>query len=329
MLFESTGLDETDLAIVRELQSDGRRSVVDMAEALGVHRNTASAKLKRLLDERVITPAIYTHPPALGYHTTAIIGISVSPGKMDAVADHMMSLTNVHYVFVCLGRYDVIIWGLFRDQDELYAFITRELGTIPGVVGTEAMVSLGMRKVSFALLNPSQRPGGNNAQGKKTTSGLETIQQPVADLDELDLAVIRELQHDARQSVVALAKALGSHRNIIAAKLKRLLDQGTVRAVAAPDPMALGYRVMVAMGISVLPGAIDAALDRLKSAANIHSVTICTGRYDIMLWGFFSDHEELYDFIRRELGKTTGIRNAEAMVILRVKKMSFAYLTPA
>jgi Lrp/AsnC family transcriptional regulator for asnA, asnC and gidA len=326
MPIESNGLDEIDLAIVTALQSDGRRGVADIARPLGVHRNTVSRKLKRLLDQRIITPAIYAYPPALGYHTTATIGISVAPGEIDAVADRMVSLANVHYVFVCLGRYDIIIWGLFRDQDELYAFITRELGNTPGITGTEAMVSLGMRKLSFALLDP-HLPNSYGDQAEEATPGVQAAQHERAGLDEQDLAIIGQLQRDARQSVAALAKALGIHRNIVTARLKRLSDQGTVRAVIAPDAMALGYRVMVAMGISVLPGAIDAALDRLKPAANIHSVTICTGRYDIMLWGFFRDQEELYDFIRGELGNTPGIRNAEAMVILRVKKMSFAYLT--
>ncbi|MCX5999046.1 MAG: Lrp/AsnC family transcriptional regulator [Chloroflexi bacterium] len=326
MASETTRLDEIDLAIVRQLQNDGRRSVVDIAKALGVHRNTVSTKLKRLLDEGIVIPAVYTHPAALGYRPVAVIGIRVSPGEMDAVADHLASFANVHYVFVCLGRYDVMIWGLFRDQDDLYAFVTGELGSTPGVVGTEVMVSLGMSKVSFALLDHSPRPGNGGPQGEETTPGLEAVRQE-ADLDGLDLAIIGKLQHDARQSVVALSKALGVHRNVVAARLKRLSDQGTVRAVIVPDQRALGYRVMVAMGVSVLPNAIKAASERLRAAPNIHSVTVCTGRYGILLWGFFFDQEELYDFLRKELGKTPGISSAEVMVILRVKKMSFAYLT--
>ena len=327
MPFEDTRLDELDLAIIGELQNDGRRSVGEMAKALGAHRNTVSMKLKRLLDERIITPAVYVYPPALGYHIIAIIGVSVAPGEMDAVADRVVSLTNVHYVFVCLGRYDILLWGLFRDQDELYAFITKQLGKTPGIIGSETMITLGMRKLSFAFLTSSHLPVRYGDQRKGTISGLETTPYVSAELDEQDSAIIRELQHDTRQSVAALAKALGINRNIVGTKLRRLFDQGIMKAVITPNPIALGYQVMVAMGISVLPSEIDAASDKLKSLANIHSVTICTGRYDILLWCFFRDLEELYALLRRELGKTPGIRDAEAMVILRVKKMSFSYLT--
>jgi len=326
MTSETTGLDEVDLAIVHELQSDGRRSVIDIAKALRVNRNTVSAKLKRLLDERFITPAIHVNPPELGYHTSATIGIKTAAGAMDSVANRMASLANVHFVFVCLGRYDVIVWCLFPNQDELYVFVTNELGSTPGVIGTEIMVNLGMKKVSFVLLNSAHPPTSYDCQRKQPNPGSASIALERTELDEVDLAIIRELQCDARQPTAALARTLGLHRNTIAMRLKRLSDQGTVSAVIAPNPTALGYQVMVAMGISVLPEAIDAAALRLRSSANIHSVTICTGRYDIMLWGFFHDHEELCGFMRRDLGQTPGIRSNEAMVIMQVKKMSFSYL---
>jgi len=327
MSFKDIRLDELDLGIIRELERDGRRGAVDLAAALGTHRNTVSTKLKRLLDERIVTPGIYAYPPALGYRTTTWIGLNVAPGKMDAVATRMASLANVHLVFVCLGRYDVLVWGLFQDQEELYAFITKELGRTPGITGTETMIGLGVMKLSFNFLSSTQVSDDLDGRSQEATSKLIKTSSSGKGLDEHDLAIIKELQRDARQSVVALAKAVGVHRNVVSTKIRRLADQGIMKAVAVPNPVALGYRVMVIICISVLPGYIDTASDKLKSLANIHSVTICTGRYDIMLWGFFRDQEELYTFIEKELGLTPGIKGAETMVILRTKKMSFAYLT--
>ena len=326
MRFEDIELDELDLGIIRELEGDGRRGAVDLAAALGAHRNTVSAKLKRLLNERIVTPGVYAYPPALGYRTIVWIGLNVAPGEMDAVADRMVSLANVHLVFVCLGRYDVLVWGLFQGQEELYSFITKELGRIPGIIGTETMIGLGVMKLSFAFLSSPQVSNDHDDREEKKTSTLEVTSHGGTGLDEHDLAIIRELQRDARQSVVALARAVGVHRNVVGAKLRRLADRGIMKAVAIPNPIALGYRVMVVICISVLPGYIDTASDQLKSLANIHSVTICTGRYDIMLWGFFRDQEELYNFIGKELGRTPGITGVETIVILRAKKMSSAYL---
>lgn len=324
---DTSELDDLDLGIIRELEGDGRRGIVDLASALGVHRNVVSARLKRLLRERIVVPGVYAYPPALGYRTVVWIGLRVAPGFLEAVADRMASLPNIHLAFVCLGRYDVLVWGLFRDQEELYAFIKRELGETPGITDTETMIGLGVQKMSFAFLSSPQVSDNHDDGLQDANSPSETGPGGGTGLDEQDLAIIRELQGDARQSLVSLSKAVGVHRNVTSAKLKRLTDRGIVKAVAVPNPIALGYRVMVIVCVSVLPGCIEAASEGLQSLANVHTVTICTGRYDIMLWGFFRDQDELYAHIATDLGKTPGITGTETIVILRVKKMSFAYLT--
>lgn len=313
-------LDESDLGIIRELQNDGRRGIAEIADTLDIHRNTVSLKLKRLIDKRIVNPSIYVHPPALGYKAAAVIGIKVAPGEIDAVAGLIEAFPNVHNVFVCLGRYDIVLWGLFRDQDELHSFITKDLGKARGIIGAETMITLGMKKLSFAFLeSPSLQQGYGQAMEGSLPS------EPA--LDEQDCAIIRELQRDARQSAAAIARRIGVNRNAVLTKLRTLLDQGIVKAFVEPNAVALGYRVMVAVGISVLPGEINAASDRLKQMSYTQTLIICTGRYNIMLWGLFRDMEELYGLLRTELGNTPGIRDAEAMVILRVMKNSFAYLT--
>lgn len=314
-------LDESDLGIIRELQNDGRRGIAEIADTLNIHRNTVSLKLKRLIDKRIVNPSIYVHPPALGYKAAAVIGIKVAPGEIDAVAGLIEAFPNVHNVFVCLGRYDIVLWGLFRDQDELHSFITKDLGKARGIIGAETMITLGMKKLSFAFLESPSLQQGYVGQAMEGSLPSEPA------LDEQDCAIIRELQRDARQSAAAIAKRIGVNRNAVLTKLRTLLDQGIVKAFVEPNAVALGYHVMVAVGISVLPGEINAASDRLKQMSYTQTLIICTGRYNIMLWGLFRDMEELYGLLRTELGNTPGIRDAEAMVILRVMKNSFTYLT--
>jgi Lrp/AsnC family transcriptional regulator for asnA, asnC and gidA len=321
-------LDEADLSIIKELHRDGRRGVAEIADTLGIHRNTVSMKLKRLIDKRVVNPSIYVNPPALGFKAAAVIGVKVAPGEIDPVVALIEALPNVHNVFVCLGRYDIVLWGLFRDQDELHSFITKELGKAPGIVGAETMITLGMKKLSFTFLESPFVQQGNI--GGRTTEVASASEVPAdgAGLDDQDRAIIRELQRDARQSAAAIARSIGVNKNTVSTKLRSLLDEGTVKAFVAPNAIALGYHVMVAVGISVLPGEIEAASDRLAHLDSTQTLIICTGRYNIMYWGLFRDMEELYELLRSELGKTPGIRDAETMVILQVAKNSFAYLTP-
>ncbi len=323
-----TRLDESDLSIIREMQKDGRHGVAEMADTLGIHRNTVSMKLKRLMARRVVNPTIYVHPPSLGFNAAAVIGVRVAPGEIDHVVRLIGAMPNVHNAFVCLGRYDVVLWGLFQDQDELHSFITKDLGGTSGIIGAETMITLGMKKLSFTFLESPSLP---HEEIGRLADATPASQAPAGGLrlDEQDRAIIRELQRDARKSAAAIARSTGMNKNVVSAKLRGLLDDGTVKAFVAPNAIALGYRVMVAVGISVLPGEIEAASDRLSRLDSTQTLVICTGRYNLMSWGLFRDMEEVYDLLKTELGKIPGIRDAEAMVIVRVTKNSFAYLTPA
>jgi DNA-binding Lrp family transcriptional regulator len=321
MKSDHLGLDECDLGIIAELQKDGRRGPGEIAEALGMHRNTVSVKLKRLIEKRAITPAVYVDPRILGYRAPAIIGIKVMPREIDKVATRVAALANIHHVFVCLGRYDIVLAGsLFRDEDELLSFVTNELGKTPGVIDVEAMITVGMSKVTFAVVDTPhlQRP--------QDTRAREAVG---ASLDEDDHAIIRELQRDARQPTFSLAAALGMNRNTVAAKLRRLLDQEIIRAVAIANPAMMGYQVMVMFGISVLPGQIDSVSERLKHVKNVQTSVLCIGRYSMMVWCMCRNLEELYDIVTTELANIPGLREVEAMLILRTKKTTLDYLQPA
>jgi DNA-binding Lrp family transcriptional regulator len=320
-------LDEYDLGIIAELQNDARRGVGEIANALGIHRNTVSAKLKRLMEKRVVTLAVYIDPRTLGYRAPAIIGIKVVPNKIDMVATQMAGLTNIHHVFVCLGRYDVVLAGsLFRDEDELLSFITNEVGKAPGVIAVDTMITVGLNKIIFGLVDTPrlQVPQTNRATEVVPVSGVTPSAN--AELDEGDYAIIRELQRDARQSAFALAAGLGMNRNTVAAKLRRLLDQGVVKAVVVANPLMTGYQLMVIFGISVLPGQIEVASEGLKRLKNLQTLIVCIGRYNIMAWCQYRDLEEMYEMLTTELAKVPGVREAEAMMILRTKKTSLAYL---
>ncbi len=321
-------LDDSDLGIIKELQRDGRRGVAEMADALGIHRNTVSAKLKRLTGRRIINPSIYVHPPSLGFGAAAVIGVRVAPGEIDHVVRLIGAMPNVHNVFVCLGRYDVVLWGLFQDQDELHTFITKELGGTSGIIGAETMITLGMKKLSFTFLESPPLPCEESGRPADAAPAAPAAAGSPR-LDDQDYAIIRELQRDARKSAAAIARSIGGNKNAVSAKLRGLLEDGTVKAFVAPNAVALGYRLMVAVGISVLPGEIEAASGRLSRLDSTQTLVICTGRYNIMSWGLFRDMEEVYDLLKTELGKIPGIRDAEAMVIVQVTKNSFAYLAPA
>ena len=148
------GMDALDLMIIRELNSDPQQPQADIARKLGAGETTVRRRLKRLLDEHIIRIVAIADPHALGYHVRAMIGIKVSPGRIDAVADKLASYANIHYALMTTGPYDLVAWAVFRDTDELSGFIRRELGGIEGLASYESMLTL---KVVKDLLSSPTR----------------------------------------------------------------------------------------------------------------------------------------------------------------------------
>ncbi len=317
---EGLDLDEHDLGIIARMESDARCGVGELAQALGIHRNTVTAKLGRLIGEKVIRPSVYVDPRMLGYRAPAIIGIKVAPGEIERVAARAASLPNIHHVHICVGRYDIMLAGsLFRDEDELLSFVTNEISRTPGVTAVETMITVGLSKVNFAVVDGAAADRPLNLREREAIA---------ATLDESDYAIIRELQRDARQPVFALAAALGMNRNAVAIRLRRLLDEGIVRAVAVTDPALLGYPVMAMLGLSVLPGQVDAVLARVTGMRHLQTAILCIGRYSMMVWCLCRDLEDLYHTLTVGLAGVPGLREVETMLILRTKKATLDYLQP-
>lgn len=145
-------LDEMDLMLISELETDGRQTNTDLAKKIGTSKATARRKLRRLLDEGIIKVVAVASPPALGYKTVATMGINVRPGDVDAVADKLASYKNVHFVIISTGRYDIIAWMMFREAEDLSNFLRKEMGNIPGLTSVETMINLKITKASFTYL---------------------------------------------------------------------------------------------------------------------------------------------------------------------------------
>ena len=145
-------------------------------------------------------------------------------------------------------------------------------------------------------------------------------------LDDLDLALIAELEIDANQSVSGLVKRLFTNRHTIDRKLQRLIDEQIIRIVALVDPLALGFKTQAWIGINTLPSEVDSVAKEIGRFRAVRHVHINAGRYDVHAWTVFEQPEDLSNFVRGELASIKGITNAETMMNLKMWKGFFGQL---
>jgi Lrp/AsnC family transcriptional regulator for asnA, asnC and gidA len=141
-------LDETNKAIIEQLQADGRRSYAAIAHAVGLSEAAVRQRVNRLLDSGVMQIAAVTDPLTVGFRRQAMVGIRTE-GDQRIVADRLAQLPEVDYVVLTAGSFDILIELVCADDDQLLQLLNEHIRTVPGVRETETFVYLKLAKQTY------------------------------------------------------------------------------------------------------------------------------------------------------------------------------------
>jgi Lrp/AsnC family transcriptional regulator, regulator for asnA, asnC and gidA len=134
--------DELDRQIIRLLRADGRRSNREIARTLNVPEATVRYRVRRLIESNILRISASVDPEHLGYGLTAVISVQVEPNRINAVAEEISSMPEVMWVAITAGAHDIMLMASFRNQEEMFDFLTDRLAQIDGTYRTETSVAL-------------------------------------------------------------------------------------------------------------------------------------------------------------------------------------------
>ncbi len=137
-------IDNLDRRILQIVIQNARIPSKDVAVECGVSRAAIHQRLQRLTDIRVITGSGYhVNPKALGYATCTYIGVNLERGAMyrDVIPDleKIPEIVECHFT---TGPYTILIKLYARDNEHLMELLNKKIQMIPGVTGTETLISL-------------------------------------------------------------------------------------------------------------------------------------------------------------------------------------------
>ncbi len=148
-------LDETDLRILRELQSNGRLTNVELAARVGLSPSPCLARVKALERSGVIDRYVaLVKPEALGLGIFVFIQVRLErqvEAALERFEARMLSFENVMECYLMTGDSDYLVRLVVPDMESLQRFITKELATIPGVASIRSSIALKQVKSKTAL----------------------------------------------------------------------------------------------------------------------------------------------------------------------------------
>jgi len=137
-------IDNLDRKILNIIMRNARIPSKDVAAVCGVSRAAIHQRIQRLIDSKVITGSGYhVDNRVLGFHTCTYVGINLSRGAM--YRDVVPELEKIPEVVEChftTGPYTMLIKLYARDNEHLMELLNDKIQMIPGVTGTETLISL-------------------------------------------------------------------------------------------------------------------------------------------------------------------------------------------
>lgn len=137
-------IDNLDRRILDIIIHNARIASKDIATECNVSRAAIHQRIQRMIDLNVITGSGYNvNPKVLGYHTCTYIGVNLERGAL--YRDVVPELEKIPEIVEChftTGPYTMLVKLFARDNEHLMELLNDKIQNIPGVTGTETLISL-------------------------------------------------------------------------------------------------------------------------------------------------------------------------------------------
>jgi Lrp/AsnC family transcriptional regulator for asnA, asnC and gidA len=145
-------------------------------------------------------------------------------------------------------------------------------------------------------------------------------------IDEVDKAIIEQLQQDGRRPYTHIARAVGLSEAAIRQRVQRLTEGGVMQIVAVTDPLMLGFLRQAMIGIQV-EGDVRAVADTLGAIPEVDYVVLTAGSFDVILEAVVEDDEALLALLNDRIRSVPGVRGAETFIYLKLHKQTYQWGT--
>jgi DNA-binding Lrp family transcriptional regulator len=147
-------IDEIDRKILSLVQEDSRKTMAEIAKAIGnISKVAVSYRLKRLEDRRIIEKYYAKlNPEKLdrGYLIISRAMCSVKGKKEIAVSEQIARLPGVQSVYGIFGDYDLLLIARTVNKEEAKKLLDR-VNAIPGVTSSNTIVAHTVVKESLSV----------------------------------------------------------------------------------------------------------------------------------------------------------------------------------
>ena len=311
-------IDEKDSLILSLIRSDCRLTYKEISEKSGLNINTIASRIKRLERKGLIT-GYCTHIDyaKLGYRYSAIIRL-VLRCEDSLKAEDLKGIIEMPEVLLAsspTGPYHLNLMVRAKSLESVLG-ILEEIGKNRHVLAMDSEYVAEEIK-AFEEFNPMVPFAQKNAPGPA----------PRKPIDELDLAILREIKCNSAMSLRELSQCLNAPISTIKERTGRLEKNGIIlRYVADLDFQKLGFWGFQAIRIKLEAKSFNdpSIAGRLLSLRELASLYRVMGDFELVAGFLVRGQKHSLELIQ-EVSGIPGVLRVETEIALVVLKTNMQY----
>jgi DNA-binding Lrp family transcriptional regulator len=155
-------IDELDHKLIEILSNDARISNRKIAADMGVTEGTVRGRIKRLQQEGMIAFTAITSFGLANQSRLALIGVQADVDQVKAIATKIADLPMVNAVMVTMGRFNILVFCLFSELDELHEVASDQILALKGVHHVETSIAVKTLKYNSRIVKITNDEKSNN-----------------------------------------------------------------------------------------------------------------------------------------------------------------------
>lgn len=137
----SVQLDEYDLKILDALHDNGRISYTDLGKDIGLSRVAVQSRISALMEQGVIEKfTAVINPGRIGMSVSTFFNVDIEPQYLQQVAERLSQEKEVTSLYHMTGPSKLHMHGIFKDFQQMEAFLVEKLYTMPGIVSVDCQM---------------------------------------------------------------------------------------------------------------------------------------------------------------------------------------------
>jgi Lrp/AsnC family transcriptional regulator for asnA, asnC and gidA len=144
-------------------------------------------------------------------------------------------------------------------------------------------------------------------------------------MDETNIEIIKRLQ-DGRRSFRKIANEVGVSENTVRTRVTDMTEDGLLHITGLVDPEGIPGHRFVVIGVKLGTMELVKKGEEFSKLKGIISVSVVTGRYDLILQVLLNDDFGLLEFYTQEVSRIKDVQSVETFVVYKGYKTKVPYV---